>query len=192
MTLLAAVHDDVTHTTLVAADSLVIWSSAGYGDADEKLYQLGDAIAWGYYGGSTPGLQFIEFLAECTKGRGFATWGDLDYRVRGAAEQLNRAHIAQGGFAALFAGRIKDKWGMCAVGGHCLRSENDEWRFVGQNRLAAKVAWQVATPEPFQDRFETVMNAVIDASPHVLEPPLRMWCITSDSCKPVLPPESSH
>lgn len=175
MTLLAAVK---THELVhVAADSLEVWQTAGYGGPADKLYQLGDhKVVWGYYGPDGPGCSIRKYVDE----RSFVSWDDLAYHLEGAVALLDREHRGVGGFATLFAGFLKDQWQIRVFGAHHLKS--DDWCFVGQNRLATKVGWQVAGEADQESRLRRVMKTVIDASHPLLGPPLNMWRITPTEC----------
>lgn len=183
MTLLGAVVVD--HSAFIAADSLQLWRSAGYGDTVEKLTKLRqDAVVWGWYGNSTAGLDFAGEIESYEGLHQFATWDNLTSHLQRAAEMLDRKYHADEGFSALFAGRLDGEYGFRVYGTH--RLMGDDWCFVGHNRLAAKVAWvalRASSPDrEASERLRLVMSTTIEASDPFLRPPLHLWRIDAGGC----------
>jgi hypothetical protein len=183
MTLLAAVREG--DHICIAADSLEIHSAAGYGSSVNKLERWGDRkLVWGWYGNSNAADALRQSMV--TYGAPLS-WEDLEYKYDSAVQMLDQQNAQTGGFAILVAGFLDDKWKIKALGRHHLDSENpDEWCFLGQNRLAARVGWDVASDTlELEDRFYLVMDAVIRDSPNVLGGPVTGWRITPTACEPI-------
>ena len=182
MTLLGAV--TAGECVYIAADSLQAWPQAGYGDTVDKLKKLQrDEVVWGWYGNSAAALDFADKVESFPSS--FGNWDNLTLQHQQYAEMLNRKHHREGGFAVLFAGRLLGNYSFRAYGGHTLLA-NDDWCFVGQSRLAAKVAWLVLTAADAAsdrgERLRLVMGTTIDASQPYLGPPLGRWRIDANGC----------
>ncbi|MGA3352660.1 MAG: hypothetical protein ABSD85_05660 [Acidimicrobiales bacterium] len=181
MTILAAVR--VNETVLIGADSLEIRQQAGYGETVDKLYRVpGTSVIWGYYGNGDAGKLFRKHVVETP----VRSWGDLTYKFECAVEKLDSDYVLQGGFGALFAGDLHGELRIAGFGSH--HRASDEWCFLGLNRLAAQVSWEILATRPnglnTTERFRLVMETVIQASQSLLGMPLNCWRITTSTCEP--------
>lgn len=187
MTLLAAVK--TADYALVAADSLQTWSLGGYGEPVEKIQEVpGQALIYAIFGEGGYDAQFQKFLADFR----FDRWDRL-VSTTATVVQANEAKSAPGGFGAIVAGVLGGEVGVYPLGRHTLSGEDGSSWFIGTNRLAAKVAWDVArTIKPDHDveeLFRLVLDTVVnDAGPAFLAPPVHIWRVTADAgCEHVWP-----
>jgi hypothetical protein len=186
VTLLAGVQEP--DRILVAADSLQVWQQQGYGESIAKLQKIpGQDLVYAIYGEGTYDLQFRDFLVQ----KKFSDWSQLEYETPYLVKRLD-LESAPHGFAAIVAGRLEDNIVRLLPFGRFTLPASGSAQFIGQNRLAAKVAWDaaasLASSVDIETRFATVMETVVSASPPMLGPPVHMWRVTPDrGCEQVLP-----
>jgi len=185
VTLLAGVREE--GRILVAADSLATWQQEGYGETVEKLQQVpGQDLVYGIYGEGNRDIQFRQFLVESA----FSTWGELVYKTPYEVDRLDIESVPHG-FAVIVAGRLEGRIDIHTFRRFTVGGNDEASKFVGQNRLAAKIAWDVATAVApsvdLEERFAVVMKSVVTSSHPFLEPPVHMWRITPEcGCEHIL------
>ena len=166
----------------IAADSLHTHYRAGYGEAAPKLFQFhSQELVWGWFGSSD---QADVFEGELGRYNELHTWDDLTYKFENVINMLDRQAGGQR-FGVVFAGHLEDEWGFRAFARwelKCVEPGNTAV-FLGVNRLAASVGWKVTVgiTDP-EERFRTVMQAVIESSHYTLGTPLQLWRITEGQC----------
>ena len=194
VTLLAAVRDG--DTAIIAADGLEGWGSQGYGSDVDKLEgaykdENGPQLVWGGYGDGNAVKVFRKWL----KDRAHSSWGSLLYEGPFEVSALDTDCVPIG-FGVLMAGRLEGKVDIRVLGMQERHGPEDADHrltciFMGQNRLAAHVAWDAVTesaPEmPLVDRFRLTMKHVVESSTHILAGPVRGWVVTPTTCEQIWP-----
>lgn len=183
VTLLAAAIDHKSSTVLIAADSQLvrtdIRSEAASTHPVDKLFVLGDRLAFGYQGSveiGEPFRQQVEARWESFAGwLPFAAWCCAELRKANSADLRKPT-------PALLAGFVGNKAGVVTLDATGNFRFADDAAFVGWGRVAAAVGWRLANrvipDQDFTTRFRSMMEETVSGL-EGLEPPISAWRITA-------------
>ena len=190
MTILGAVHDG-SGTVFVTADSGEIQSDNRSEATDlrlvEKLQQVPNRLlVWGYQGDDGRGDRIGAYLSSLGD---LSDWQTLADGFGPAVRDANRsgwietpATKTQG----FVAGLVSGEGGMVVADPDGHVTLTNDFLFIGWGRIAAKVAWQVASahpsPLPVKDRLVGLMETTIDTV-WGLERPVSLWRVTGEGCE---------